>query len=106
MIGVYKTPLVEVTTRGIYTNTTPVGAYRGAGRPEIALNLERLVDAAAAHALDDAAGEREPVRQIAAVAVAPGVDAAGGERAQQMVAVNLDHPVVAHVMIISTLMRI
>ena len=48
VIGVYKTPLVEVTTRGIYTNTTPVAAYRGAGRPEGNYYMERLVDAAAA----------------------------------------------------------
>lgn len=48
VIGVYKTPLVEVTTRGVYTNTTPVAAYRGAGRPEGNYYMERLVDAAAA----------------------------------------------------------
>src|SRR5207237_9766759 len=33
-LGVYKTPLIEVTTKCVFTNTTPVGAYRGAGRPE------------------------------------------------------------------------
>src|SRR5438132_4732930 len=32
-LGVYKTPLIEVTTKCAFTNTTPVGAYRGAGRP-------------------------------------------------------------------------
>ena len=47
VIGVYRTPLVEVTTRCLYTNATPVGAYRGAGRPEGNYYMERLVDAAA-----------------------------------------------------------
>ena len=34
VIGVYKTPLLEVSTKIVVTNTPPVGAYRGAGRPE------------------------------------------------------------------------
>jgi carbon-monoxide dehydrogenase large subunit len=46
-LGVYKTPLIEVSTRCVFTNTTPVGAYRGAGRPEANYYMERLVDAAA-----------------------------------------------------------
>ena len=47
VVGVYRTPLVEVSTRCVFTNTTPVGAYRGAGRPEGNYYMERLVDAAA-----------------------------------------------------------
>jgi carbon-monoxide dehydrogenase large subunit len=47
VIGVYRTPLVEVVSRNMFTNTTPVGAYRGAGRPEGNYYMERLVDAAA-----------------------------------------------------------
>ncbi len=47
-IGVYKTPLLEVATRIVVTNTPPVGAYRGAGRPEGNYYMERLVDTAAA----------------------------------------------------------
>ncbi|MCR0981898.1 xanthine dehydrogenase family protein molybdopterin-binding subunit [Roseomonas populi] len=47
VIGVYRTPLVEVATRCMLTNTTPVGAYRGAGRPEGNLYIERLIDTAA-----------------------------------------------------------
>ncbi len=47
VIGVYRTPLVEVTSKGIYTNTQPVGPYRGAGRPEGNYYMERLMDAAA-----------------------------------------------------------
>ena len=48
VIGVYRTPLVEVSSRSLFTNTTPVGAYRGAGRPEGNYYMERLVDTAAA----------------------------------------------------------
>jgi aerobic carbon-monoxide dehydrogenase large subunit len=45
--GVYDVPLCAVRVRGVYTNTVPVDAYRGAGRPEAAYVLERLVDTAA-----------------------------------------------------------
>ncbi len=48
VVGVYATPLIEVSTRCMFTNTTPVGAYRGAGRPEGNYYMERLVDTAAA----------------------------------------------------------
>ena len=47
VIGVYRTPLVEVSSRCVFTNTTPVGAYRGAGRPEGNYYMERLVETAA-----------------------------------------------------------
>src|SRR5271155_2467370 len=47
-LGVYKTPLIEVSTKCTFTNTTPIGAYRGARRPEANYYMERLVDAAAA----------------------------------------------------------
>src|SRR5436190_3793928 len=46
-LGVYKTPLLEVSTKCVFTTTTPVGAYRGAGRPEANYYMERLVEAAA-----------------------------------------------------------
>jgi carbon-monoxide dehydrogenase large subunit len=46
-LGVYKTPLLEVSTKCVFTNTTPIGAYRGAGRPEANYYMERLVDTAA-----------------------------------------------------------
>jgi len=45
--GVYRTPLLQVTTKVAFTNTTPVGPYRGAGRPEANYYLERLIDNAA-----------------------------------------------------------
>jgi carbon-monoxide dehydrogenase large subunit len=47
IIGVYATPLVQVSTKCMFTNTTPVGAYRGAGRPEGNYYMERLVETAA-----------------------------------------------------------
>jgi len=45
--GVYKIPLLEVSTKVMLTNTTPVSAYRGAGRPEANYYMERLCDEAA-----------------------------------------------------------
>ena len=47
LAGAYATPAIHVTVEGSYTNTVPVDAYRGAGRPEAIYLLERLVDAAA-----------------------------------------------------------
>ena len=47
-IGVYRTPALEVATKAVLTNTVPINAYRGAGRPEGNYVMERLVDAAAA----------------------------------------------------------
>ena len=45
--GVYRIPAIYARTRLAYTNTVPVSAYRGAGRPDIAYAIERLVDYAA-----------------------------------------------------------
>lgn len=45
--GVYRIPLLEVSTKVCFTNTTPVSAYRGAGRPEANYYTERLIDEAA-----------------------------------------------------------
>lgn len=42
--GVYDIPAVQARVQGVYTHTVPVDAYRGAGRPEAAYVLERLVD--------------------------------------------------------------
>ena len=47
IIGVNATPLIEVATKCLFTNTTPVGAYRGAGRPEGNYYMECLVETAA-----------------------------------------------------------
>jgi aerobic carbon-monoxide dehydrogenase large subunit len=45
--GVYDIPACHVRVRGVFTNTVPVDAYRGAGRPEAAYVIERIVDVAA-----------------------------------------------------------
>ena len=46
--GVYRVPVMFVGIKGYFTNTAPINAYRGAGRPEAAYMMERLMDAAAA----------------------------------------------------------
>lgn len=46
--GVYRIPRVDAHTQAVVTNTTPVGPYRGAGRPEAAALLERSMDLLAA----------------------------------------------------------
>src|SRR5688572_4059896 len=45
--GVYRFPAFEVSTKVCFTNTSPVSAYRGAGRPEANMYIERLIDEAA-----------------------------------------------------------
>ena len=47
MAGNYRTPLIYVNVRAVFTNTVPVDAYRGAGRPEATFQLERVIDKAA-----------------------------------------------------------
>ncbi|MBN9090178.1 MAG: xanthine dehydrogenase family protein molybdopterin-binding subunit [Reyranella sp.] len=47
LIDVYATPAMEVNSRVVFTNTTPIAAYRGAGRPEANYYMERLIDTAA-----------------------------------------------------------
>ncbi len=42
--GAYRIPKVSTSFRTVVTNTTPVAAYRGAGRPEAAFSIERIVD--------------------------------------------------------------
>ncbi len=46
-VGVYNIPSVDLEITCVYTNTTPVAAYRGAGRPEAAYYIERMLDIAA-----------------------------------------------------------
>src|SRR5262245_47601563 len=45
--GLYTTPALAINVKGVCTNTVPVCAYRGAGRPEASYLIERLVNAAA-----------------------------------------------------------
>lgn len=47
LAGMYRTPAIHARVRGVYTNTTPVDAYRGAGRPEATYVVERLIEAGA-----------------------------------------------------------
>ncbi len=47
MAGNYTTPLIYVNVKAVFTNTVPVDAYRGAGRPEASFQLERVIDKAA-----------------------------------------------------------
>ena len=47
LAGVYTTPAIHVMTTGVFTNLTPTGPYRGAGRPEATYAIERVIDLAA-----------------------------------------------------------
>ena len=47
MAGNYATPQIYVNVKAVFTNTVPVDAYRGAGRPEATFQLERVIDKAA-----------------------------------------------------------
>ncbi len=68
MGGVYRIPAMFARSRVAYTNTTPVSAYRGAGRPDIAFAIERLVDhAAAEHGFDPVAIRRKNFIETAAM---------------------------------------
>ncbi|HSJ35500.1 MAG TPA: xanthine dehydrogenase family protein molybdopterin-binding subunit [Acidimicrobiia bacterium] len=46
--GAYHIPVVEFEWQGVLTNTAPTDAYRGAGRPEAAMAIERMIDVLAA----------------------------------------------------------
>ena len=60
MGGVYDVPALAMRSRLVYTNTTPVSAYRGAGRPDIAWIIECLIDQAAVdHGFDKVALRRQ-----------------------------------------------
>src|SRR6266849_5928254 len=60
MGGVYRIPAMYAHTRCAYSNAVPVSAYRGAGRPDIACVIERLIDRAAAeHGFDPIALRRK-----------------------------------------------
>ena len=56
--GVYDLPALREDVHGIYTNTTPVEAYRGAGRPEATFLVERMMDKLAAELRMDPADVR------------------------------------------------
>jgi carbon-monoxide dehydrogenase large subunit len=50
LAGCYTTPVIYAEVKAVFTNTVPVDAYRGAGRPEATYLLERLMDVAAKEA--------------------------------------------------------
>ncbi len=56
--GVYTTPAIHVNVTAVFTNTVPVDALRGAGRPEATYMLERLFDQAAHEMNEDPAALR------------------------------------------------
>ncbi len=58
LAGVYRLPRVDYSARAYVTNTTPTGAYRGAGRPEATALLERAMDLLAAELGQDPAEVR------------------------------------------------
>ena len=47
LAGVYRIPAFDVRVRGVFTNTAPTGAFRGAGRPGASYCVERIIDQAA-----------------------------------------------------------
>jgi aerobic carbon-monoxide dehydrogenase large subunit len=57
--GVYEMPAIHADVTGVFTNTVPVDAYRGAGRPEAAYLLERMIEAGASALKMDAAEIRK-----------------------------------------------
>ena len=59
MTGVYRIPALHGNFRVVLTNTVPIAAYRGAGRPDIAYAVERLVD----HAADELGIDRAEIRR-------------------------------------------
>ena len=68
--SVYRTPLIETNIRCVVTNTPPIGAYRGAGRPEGNYIMERMIEEAArvsGHRFDRAAPAQSHSRRRIAV---------------------------------------
>ncbi|MBM3769739.1 MAG: xanthine dehydrogenase family protein molybdopterin-binding subunit [Acidimicrobiia bacterium] len=57
--GVYNVPAIKEDVYGVYTNATPVEAYRGAGRPEATFIIERMVDKLAAELTMDPVAVRQ-----------------------------------------------
>jgi len=60
LAGTYTTPVIYAEVKAVFTNTVPVDAYRGAGRPEATFLIERLVDAVAY----DTGMERVAIRRM------------------------------------------
>ena len=73
MGGVYDIPLIHMHSTGVFSNMTPIDAYRGAGKPEANFIIERLIDAAARRCGFDAV----ELRRINAIDGFPHVTAQG-----------------------------
>jgi aerobic carbon-monoxide dehydrogenase large subunit len=71
--GIYDIPLIHMEACGVFTNTAPVDAYRGAGKPEANFITERLIEAAARRCGFDPV----ELRRINAIASFPHVTALG-----------------------------
>jgi len=89
--GVYVMPAAYSNVKAVYTNTAPVDAYRGAGRPEATYTIERIVDKAAAELGMDPIEIRMknfptefPFKQTLVHQVDSGDYVAGLEKAKQM----------------------
>ena len=78
--GVYAVQAVYANVIGVFTNTVPVDAYRGAGRPEANYLVERLMDQAARELGQDRAELR---RRNMAAPVRPAARHAGGQDVRQ-----------------------
>ncbi len=59
MGGIYRIPNIFMNVRGVFTNTAPVDAYRGAGKPEANFLIERIIDVAARQLKIDPAALRK-----------------------------------------------
>ena len=62
LAGTYRMPKVDYRYRCVVTNTTPIGAYRGAGRPEAAALVERAMDMLAVEAIHRSINEGRTVK--------------------------------------------
>ena len=87
----YDIPAIFMDVHGVFTNTVPIDAYRGAGKPEVNYMLERLIDAAARlHGFDPIALRRRNLVTVFPYRKALGTVIDGG-----LFAENLDAAVIA-----------
>ena len=91
MAGPYSTPAIHCNVRSVFTNTVPVDAVRGAGRPEATYTIERLVEKAAMELGIDEIELRKrnfptefPFKQTLVHTVDSGDYVAGIEKAKEM----------------------
>ncbi|WP_431301717.1 xanthine dehydrogenase family protein molybdopterin-binding subunit [Sediminicoccus sp. BL-A-41-H5] len=73
--GIYEIPAVHFTARGAFSNTAPMEAYRGAGKPEANYIIEMMIEAAAA----DTGRDAQALRELNAIRALPHRSALGQE---------------------------